>query len=287
MINSLLVETDWLNDHLTDPNLRIFDCTGALVHHEQAIFWSVSKRTQYEEGHIPGADYLDLHEELSDPNGRFLYTVPSVNQFTATMSNHGVGPRVQVVLYCAQRVSWATRVWWMLRLFGFDEVRVLNGGWEKWVREKRPISQSLTTYPKAQFKARPRPALLARTLDVVAEIGSNQTCILNALSKEQHTGQSDVHYGRLGHIPRSVNLPYLDLIDPESGTFLPLAELRSKLNAVGAMDASKVVTYCGGGIGATVIAFALALVGRYDVAIYDGSMLEWASDPSLPLEQGP
>jgi thiosulfate/3-mercaptopyruvate sulfurtransferase len=285
-MNSILVETDWLEAHLTDPDLRIFDCTGALVDDPQTMFRSISGRSQYEAGHIPGADYLDLHEELSDRTSPFLFTLPSIKQFATVMSRHGVESGVRVVLYSAGRISWATRVWWMLRVFGFNEVAVLNGGWEKWNREGRPLSRCSSTYQLARFNAQPQFALLAMTSDILSNLGSNQMCLINALLPDQYTGASNIHYGRRGHIPGSVNLPYLNLLNLENGTFLPLSELQTQLNVIGALNAKSIVSYCGGGIGATAIAFALALLGRHDVAVYDGSMLEWSHNVSLPIERG-
>ena len=282
----LLVSTSWLEERLGDPDLRVFDCTGALVPDRRAIYRSESGRARYDEGHVPGAGYLDLHEELSDPEGRFVYTVPSAERFSEAMSRHGVGPGARVVLYSAVRPSWATRVWWLLRLFGFDGAAVLDGGWEKWLAEGRPVSKGAEAYPPAAFDARFRPGLLASTADVAASTGSEGSCLVNALSPGQHAGTDEVHYGRPGHVPGSANVPYVGLLDPRDGTFLTRDELRSRLSAAGALDAPKVVAYCGGGIGATALAFALALAGREDAAVYDGSMLEWAADPSLPVERG-
>ncbi|MDP9364544.1 MAG: rhodanese-like domain-containing protein [Chloroflexota bacterium] len=202
------------------------------------------------------------------------------------MSRHGVGDGTRVVLYAKDRVSWATRVWWQLRRFGFDAAAVLDGGWEGWVGGGRSVSRTPDSYPPARFEARSRPELIVTTAEVEAALGTDNACLVNALSHDQHTGAAELHDGRPGQIPGSVNLPYLDLFDPEIGTFLPLAELRERLGRAGLLGARRVVSYCGGGIGATAVAFALALVGREDVAVYDGSMLEWAADPARQIERG-
>jgi thiosulfate/3-mercaptopyruvate sulfurtransferase len=281
-----LVDAAWLEERLDDPDLRVFDCTGVLVPDRRKIFRSESGRPRYDEGHVPGAGYLDLHGELSDPAARVVYTVPPAERFADAMSRHGVGPGTRVVLYGKDGPSWATRVWWLLRLFGFDEVALLDGGWERWVAEGRPVSRDPARYAPSRFAARPRPRLLADKAEVAEKIGSDRVCLLNSLVPEHHAGTGDPGSGSLGHIPGSSNLRYTALLHPEDGTFLPPDELRRRLAAVGALDAPEVVTYCTGGIGATALAFALALVGREDVAVYDGSMLEWSADPSRPVERG-
>jgi thiosulfate/3-mercaptopyruvate sulfurtransferase len=128
--------------------------------------------------------------------------------------------------------------------------------------------------------------LLARTSDVETAMANPDVCTINALTYGQHTGDSGVQYGRGGHIPGSVSVPYLDLIDRETNTFLPAPALRARLDAAGALQAPRVVTYCGAGIAATGVSFALALVGRQDVAVYDGSLGEWCADPARPMERG-
>lgn len=281
----LLVDTAWLDEHLDDSDLRVFDCTGVLVPDRRKIYRSESGIPRYGEGHIPGAGYLDLHDELCDPEGRFLYTVPPAERFAGAMSCHGVGQGTRVVLYSADGPAWATRVWWLLRLFDFDDATILDGGWEKWVAEGRTASRQPSVYPSARFEPRFRPEFLATKADVARKVGSEEVCLLNSLSRASHAGEGDPRSGFLGHVPGSANLRYTELLDPENGTFLPPDELRPRLDAVGALDATEVVTYCTGGIGATALAFALALVGRDDVAVYDGSMLEWSADPSLPVER--
>ncbi|HEV8471558.1 MAG TPA: sulfurtransferase [Methylomirabilota bacterium] len=282
----LLVPTEWLQAHLGDPTLRVFDCTTRLVPDPATTFRAETARPDWESGHVPGSGYLDLIEELSERASPYRFTVPSAEQFARVMSAHGVGPGARVVLYSATSNYWATRVWWLLRAFGFDDAAVLDGGWEKWTREGRPTSKEPSRYPAASFVARPRPELLARTTDVAAAMADPAVCTINALTYRQHTGEGGVHYGRPGHIPGSVSVPYLDLIDRETNTFLPEPALRARLESAGALTAPRVVTYCGGGIAATGVAFALALLGRGDVAVYDGSLGEWCADPSRPMERG-
>jgi thiosulfate/3-mercaptopyruvate sulfurtransferase len=283
---SPLVDTAWLEAHLTDPDLRVFDCTTSLTPDPATIFRVASGRTDWARAHVPGAGFLDVDGELSDRTSGLLFTLPTPERFAAVMSEHGVGDGIRVVLYSAKSHIWATRVWWMLRVFGFDGAAVLDGGWEKWTREGRPVGAGACAYPPARFEARLRPGLVAGTTEVAASAGRGGACLINALAARVHTGESELHHGRPGHIPGSVNVPYLDLVDPATGAFRPAAELRARLEAAGALAAPRVISYCGGGIAATAVALALALLGRDDVAVYDGSMQEWCADPARPVERG-
>ena len=282
-----LAETDWLASHLTDPDLRILDCT-VLLHPDQERGYRLESGYQaWKEGHIPGSGFADLTSDLSDRNGRFMFTMPPAEQFAEAMSRYGVGEGTRVVLYDSLMNIWAARVWWMLRAFGFDHAMVLNGGWQKWTKEGRPISTvppTCPSYPAGRFIARPRPQLIADKQEVFSAIGNNATCILNALSAEEHAGKGPARYRRPGRIPSSVNVPFRALVDPETHAYLPAEQLRTRFSAVGATNRERVITYCGGGIAASSDAFVLTLLGIENVAVYDGSLTEWTSDPVMPME---
>jgi thiosulfate/3-mercaptopyruvate sulfurtransferase len=282
-----LVETDWLADHLDDPGLRVLECT-VYLHPAPDLpggFRVESGRAQWAAGHIPGAGFVDLHEELSDRASPFRFMMPSAEQFAEALSRHGVGDGIRAVLYDRSVNMWAARVWWMLRAFRFDQCAVLNGGWKKWTGEGRAVAADPGERPARRFAARPRPELIADKAAVLAGIRDGSTCLLNALTEEQHRG-GGVNYGRPGRIRQSVNVPARDLVDPETHAYLPADALRRKFETVGALTTSRVITYCGGGIAASSDAFALALLGRENVAVYDASLSEWARDPALPMEQG-
>lgn len=284
-----LVETDWLADHLSDPDLRILDCTVFLRSVDDkghVIRARESGRAHWEAGHIPGASFVDLLEELSDTSSPYLFMLPSAEQFAAAMGRHGVGEGTRVVLYDAAHTMWAARVWWMLRTFGFDNAAVLNGGWRKWTREGRPVSTEPSTYPPSRFVPRPRPELIATKDEVIAAMEQGGVCLMNALTADQHRGDGPSPYGRPGHIPTSVNLAAREIVDPATHAYLPEADLRARFTAAGTKVAGKVITYCGGGIAASSNAFVLTLLGHENVAVYDGSLSEWTADPALPLETG-
>ena len=281
-----LVQTEALERRLEDPDLRILDCTTHLVPDPKVTYQVVPGRTDFEKGHIPGAQFVDVQGDLSDKDHRFRFMRPSVEGFSAAMSRFGVGEGTRVVLYSTANPWWATRVWWMLRIFGFDNAAVLNGGWQKWIREGRPVETG-PARPRQpdRFVARAQRPLMVGKEEVLQAIGDPAVCTINALLPEQHAGTGGNSYGRPGHIKGSVNIPAAHLINPETNEFLPPDELRRRFEAIGAFD-KRVITYCGGGIAANADALALVMLGHPDVRLYDASLSEWATDPNLPMETG-
>ena len=243
-------------------------------------------RADFEKGHIPGAQFIDLQADLSDSNQRLRFMLPSAEAFAAAMSRFGVSDGMRVVLYSTANPWWATRVWWLLRVFGFDNAAVLNGGWQKWVREGRPVETGpAKPRPPGHFVVRELRPLMVGKDEVLRAIGDGGVCTLNALAPEQHAGSGGNSYGRPGRIKGSVNLPAAHLLDPATNEFLSPAELRRRFEAIGAFD-KQVITYCGGGIAASADALALVMLGHPNVRLYDASMSEWAIDPTLPMETG-
>jgi thiosulfate/3-mercaptopyruvate sulfurtransferase len=178
---------------------------------------------------------------------------------------------------------WAARLWWMLRVFGFDEAAVLDGGWTAWLQEGRPVSTDRSEPPSATFTPRPRPELVVGKHRVLAALDEERTRLVDALTRREYSGEL-AFYGRAGHLPGAVNVPARRIVDRETQRFLPLPELRAMFAPV--LDADRAITYCGAGIAAAADAFVLHLLGFEDVAVYDGSMMEWASDPDTPLATG-
>jgi thiosulfate/3-mercaptopyruvate sulfurtransferase len=246
-----------------------------------------SGRETWAAGHVPGAGFLDLTDELSDPASPFHFMLPPPEQFAEAMSAHGVADDTHVVLYDSRGGSWAARVWWMLHAYGFDGAALLNGGWRKWTLEGRPTSVEPPHHPAGRFEPRPREGVFVGKDAVLDAIAGGAACVVNGLSEEQHRGAGPtVPGGRPGRIPTSLSLPVAELVDPETHAFRPEPELRARLARAGAADAGQVITYCGGGIAASGVAFALRLLGHAQVSIYDASLEEWATDPGLPLEVG-
>ena len=285
-LSSPLVSTDWLAQHLDDKSLRIFDATVLLTPNDPNPGYTiVSGREAWAAKHIPGAGFMDLLAEFSDQSVPLPMTMPSPQLFAQRAGEAGIGKDSAVVIYAAGSMMFSTRVWWMLRSIGFDNAAVLDGGWEKWLREGRPTTSAVTAYAPSQLPANPRPGLWATREDVLGAMQNPSICTLNALQPDIYNGDI-ARYGRAGHIPGSHNVYYNSLLDPSSGTYLPLPQLRERFEASGAMRKPRAIVYCGGGVSATMDTLALTMLGHPDVAVYDGSMFEWSQDPSLPLVCG-
>ncbi|HSS64960.1 MAG TPA: sulfurtransferase [Gammaproteobacteria bacterium] len=283
-----LVTTDWLGDHLNDPDLRVFECTAFLSYlppGREAPYRVVSGRAEYELGHIEGAGFLDIQDELSDPRSppHLRFKMLPAETLAVVLGSRGIGDGHRVVLYSRGRLVWSTRVWWMLRAIGFDSATVLDGGWEKWVREQRPTSTREPSFPPATLTPHPRSELFVAKEAVRRAIDDADTCLVNALEPDLHRGENP-RYGRRGRIPGSVNVPSSSLVDPETNTFLPAEQSDNKFRDVGLDRKKRTVVYCGGGIAATLDAFVLHRLGYRELSVYDASMSEWARDPSLPIE---
>jgi thiosulfate/3-mercaptopyruvate sulfurtransferase len=283
-----LVETGWLAEHLDDPNLRVLESTVFLKRDPETGVSSIeSGRDEWAAGHIPGSAFADIIEDLSETdNPRFRFEAPSAEKLAKTLGALGIGDDSRVVIYDRAGNAWAARVWWMLRSAGFDNAGVLNGGWTKWTAEGRPISTERPSYPTATLTPKPRPELFAQKDDVLAAIEDGVTCIVNALSPANHSGEELTYNGRRGHIPTAVNVPSAGptgIVDPATMTYLPAADIRRRFEESGALSGERVISYCGGGIAASSTAFALHLIGVDDVAVYDGSLTEWTADENLPL----
>jgi thiosulfate/3-mercaptopyruvate sulfurtransferase len=281
-----LVETDWLEEELDAPDLRVLECTTILRPGEDGRLQAVGGRPGWEAGHIPGSGFADLPRDLSDRSSELRFMMPPVEQFQEAMSSYGVGSGTRVVLYDRGSGAWAARIWWMLRAFGFDDAAVLNGGWSKWLAEGRAVSYADREYLAGEFVAHPRQGLFANQREVLEAITDGSVCTVNALTEAQFRGDGTSPYGRTGRIAGSVNVPSNSLVDPETKTYLPIEELREQFASVGADHAGRVITYCGGGIAASNDAFVLTLLGYENVAVYDASLSEWAADDSLPMEVG-
>ncbi len=280
-----LVSTEWLAERLADPNLRVFDVTVHLRPATPGPYAIESGRADYEAGHVPGAAFLDLAGDLSDPDARLTFTKPSLQRLAAALGAAGVGPESMVVAYSTTTPMWATRLWWLLRAAGFDNAAVLDGGFAKWKAEGRPVETGERHYPSAQPTLAARPGAWADKDEVLAAIDDGGVCTINALSPSVHSGESGTNYGRKGHIAGSRNVPYAALLTPD-GTWRDDAELRALFAGVGALERPRAICYCGGGISATMDALALTRLAHPSVAVYDGSMSEWSRDHALPMELG-
>ncbi len=286
-----LVETGWLERHLDDPDLRIFDCTAYPAPNpdeelrKKYPLRPTSGRAHFEDEHIPGAGFIDIPQDLVDHSSELPMMMPPEKQFTDVVSACGVDDKVRVILYSSTSPMWASRVWWMLRSVGFNNASVLNGGWQKWVAENRPVSNDRCEYPPGRVTSRPSPAAFVDKQKVLSALGDKGVRLIHSLTPSFFDGSNDkLIFGRRGHIPGSVNIPAGSLHDPDSGVYLPAAKLRKVVEKAQTAEAERIITYCGGGINATESALALCLLGYENVAVYDGSMSEWGNDSSVPIK---
>jgi thiosulfate/3-mercaptopyruvate sulfurtransferase len=280
-----LVATAWLEPRLGSPGLRVLDCTTWMTPQPVGPSRIDSGRPDWARGHVPGALHVDMVEDLSDPDGRFPYTLPPPSRIAALLSRLGIGDGDHVVLYGASHPMVVTRAWWVLRTLGHERVSILDGGLEAWRREGRPLSDAHPVFAPAPHGARRLPGRVAGADDVARALADGSAHVVNALSEEQFRGTGGAHYGRPGRIPGSLSLPARDLVDPSTGCWRARAELERRIAAAGLSGGdAPVIVYCGGGIAATAVAFALHLVGRTRVAVYDNSLLEWSADPARPMQ---
>jgi len=277
-----LVSTEWLSQHLDDSDLVILDCTVYQESDENGGFHNVSGRSKYEEGHIPTAGFADLKGELSDQSASIEFAVPSPEQFCDAMGKLGVGDNSRVVLYDAMYSAWAARVWWMLRWVGFDNAALLDGGLQAWVHEGRPLNSGFVESTEQLLSVRPRPELIASAEEVLSSIEDHNVQLIDTLPEEMYRGEQTI-YTRPGHIPSAINLPGLNMLT-DDGHLKTSDELEQEMPA-GDRD-TRNMTYCGGGILASLNAFAMTRQGFTDVAVYTASLQEWSADPDKPMVVG-
>ncbi|MEY9952937.1 sulfurtransferase [Leifsonia sp. EB34] len=270
-----LVSTQWLCDHLGSDGLVVIDASVVVASGADGRTEYVSGVARHGEGHIPGAVFADLLERFSDPAAPFPFTRPDADAFAAAATELGVDADTTVVVYDGAVGQWASRLWWLFRSFGHDRVAVLDGGVTKWREEGRPLeSGTVAPGPSGGFVAGELPGFWSDRGDVEALLAGDRPGTLVCGTPPKDFAAR--------HIPGSVSAPAVRLVDRESNAFLPAAGLRALFSDVLASP-DPIVAYCGGGIAAAADALALALLGRDDVTVYDGSLNEWVSDPEAPL----
>jgi thiosulfate/3-mercaptopyruvate sulfurtransferase len=282
-----LISTEELAGLIGQADLRVFDCTTYLDYQPEGspVPYIVRPgKVTFEEGHIPGADFLDLQGEFSDQSTELRFMMPTVAQLEVAFGRHGIGNDSRLVLYSIATSMWATRFWWMMQSLGF-EASVLDGGLDKWKAEGRAIETGPAKgYPPATFKAKPRPGYFVDKREVLKASTNRSTVVVNALGPQFFRGLEPSRYGRAGRIPGSVNVPAATLVDAASKAFGSLDDAAQKFAAQGISKDKRVIAYCGGGISATIDLFQMHRLGYDNITLYDASMGEWAKDESLPIE---
>jgi thiosulfate/3-mercaptopyruvate sulfurtransferase len=273
-----LVSTDWLQANLNQPDLRIVDATYYLPMQNK------NARAEYDERHIPGAVFFDI-DDIADKDSTLPHMLPAPEKFASRVRRLGIGDGNRIVVYDGTGMMSAARVWWMFRIFGAKEVAVLDGGLPKWLSEGRPVDDLPPNPRERHFSARLDNTQVRSKAQMLANITSQREQSLDARASGRFNAtEPEVWPGRRsGHIPSAKNLPYTQLLKPDQ-TFHDGDTLKARFTAAGIDLKKPVVTSCGSGITACVLALGLSLIGHRDVAVYDGSWAEWGLPGDTPVE---
>jgi thiosulfate/3-mercaptopyruvate sulfurtransferase len=277
-----LVSTEWLADRLGKPGIAVLDATYHLPNVAR------DARAEYAREHIPGALFFDV-DGISDPNSDLPHMLPMPADFARAVEALGIGDDDHVVAYDTYGLMSAARPWWMFRIFGHDRVSVLDGGLAKWKREGRPLTGAASTPATGKrFAARFQPDLVRSKAQIKANLQTRAEQVLDAraAARFQGTAPEPRHGLRSGHIPGSRNLPFNSLLDSKDQTMVPPEELKRLFADAGIDPAKPIVTSCGSGVTACVLALGLERIGAKHVAIYDGSWSEWGLPGDTPVETG-
>jgi len=270
-----LVSPEWVRSHLTDSTLRLVDCRWYLT-------GSKSGRLEYENGHLPGAVFVDVHTELAERPGPGRHPLPRPETFARLMSRIGVGPETFVVAYDDAGGANAARLWWLLDYFGHAGAAVLDGGLPRWVADGLPLETAVPSYPPANFVAQPQPGRVVDRVGVTDRAAD--AVLIDARAAERYRGDFEPFDPRAGHIPGAVSVPFADNL--EQGVFRPPDALKERFVEVGADRSPQVIVYCGSGVTACHDLLALRIAGISGALLYEGSWSDWCSDPDAPIGTG-
>lgn len=283
MTYKTLISVEEFAEHYQSGDWAIVDCRFLLAD----TAWG---RKHYLESHIPGAVYAHLDEDLASPivpgvTGR--HPLPKPDAFLHTLSKWGIADGVQVVAYDDMGGAIASRLWWMLRWQGHDDVAVLDGGWPSWQMAGYPVRGGEESRPPRQFVARPRAGEIATTEEMVAQLGSPSLRVFDARAAQRYRGEEEPIDPVAGHIPGAISAPYAENLQ-DDGCFRPVDELRGRFERLleGA-PVDNAVFYCGSGVTAIHDLFALAHIGMPGARLYAGSWSEWIANPDRPIAVGP
>ena len=275
-----LVSTEWLAEHLDATDVRIVDASSVLPNVDR------NPRAEYLDMHIPGAQFFDINE-IANTDHALPHMLPSAEKFSSKMRKMGLGDGIKVITYDSNGgFSASCRAWWMLRVFGHEDVAILNGGLPKWVAEGRVINNFSPKPRERHFTARENNSLVRDVGQMLANIEGSQEQVADARSPGRFSGVDPEPRpsSKKGHIPGSVNLPYNLLMDGDNNyVFRSADEIMDAIQSVGIIPEKPLIATCGSGVTACVIALAFYLVGYKETAVYDGSWAEWGEHHATPV----
>lgn len=283
-MKSPLVTTAWLEQRLHDPQIRIVELRGKVLPPTEPPPHYFTDRTGYEEGHVPNAVFVDWQVDIVEP-GSPSNDVASPDRFAALMGELGISNETRVVIYDNAASMFACRLRWCLRYYGHADVFILDGGWEKWRAEKRPISAEIPKPEQARFVPRVNAGLKATEADILAGLDSGAMQLIDVRSPAEYAGTaSRARQG--GHIPSAISLPRKKIVADDLTVLSPDA-LRECFAENGvSLDAGDTVIYCNSGVSASFGMLALEVAGARNLRLYDGSWKEWGNNPVTPKATG-
>ena len=275
-----LVSTEWLAQHLKDPDLRVIDASWYLPEAGR------NAKSEYDEAHIPGARFFDI-DEISDTASDLPHMAPPVEKFMSRMRAMGIGDGHQVVVYDGAGLLSAARVWWLFKLMGQENVAVLDGGFPKWQSEDHPIEDMPPMVRVRHMTVRFQNHLVRDVTQVSSASKLNDHVIIDARAANRFRGEApEPREGlRPGHIPGARSVPYTDLLKADKTMKSP-DETRKVFEAAGVDLSKPIITTCGSGVTAAILALALARLGHNQWSLYDGSWAEWGMFPTVPVATG-
>jgi len=276
-----LVSTEWLAEHLDAPDVRVVDASWYLPTDER------DPAAEYAVQHIPGAVRFDI-DEIADTDSPLPHMLPSPEKFSSRMRKLGLGDGNRIVVYDGGVMMAASRAWWMLRLFGHDDVAVLDGGMNKWLAEGRTVADLPTPPRERHFTARQNSTMVRSVDQVVTNLASRGEQVVDARARARYEGSApEPRAGlRSGHIPGSVCLPFVELLN-EDKTMKSADAVAEAFKTAGLDLKQPIIASCGSGVSASFLALALHLIGHRRTSVYDGSWSEWGGREDLPIETGP